>query len=424
MAPRDLTNHIRQAVTQLKPTTTSLLQQLVRIPSISGEEAAAQRHVADHLRAMGLDVDVWCPTRAELEDHSAFSDDGRPLGARPVVVGRWGGTDATARSLILNGHVDAVPVGDEASWTHGPWSGAVHDGQLWGRGSCDMKGGLVAGITAIAALQKIGLQPRGDLLIESVIGEETGGVGTLATLVRGYRADAAIVLEPTRLAMCPVGSGALSFRLRVPGRAAHGALRLEGVSAVKKFCSLFAALRALERARHAAFSHSLFGPDELAAPLSVGRVRAGDWPSTVPDSLVAEGRYGVFPGETLDAARAQFESAVSVAADTDPWLREHRPTVEWFEGQFEPAETPSDAPILATLTEAHANLIGAPPRIHGVPYGSDLRLFTNHGPIHAVLYGPGDVALAHTVDEHVPLGEVMRAAEVIALTIVRWCQAD
>lgn len=412
---------IEQAVDRFAASSVDLLQDLVRIPTITGHEKSGQEFIAAGLADLGFEMDVWSPSRGDVERHAAFSDDGLPLGDRPVVVGRWRGADSKAPSLILNGHMDVVPVGEENAWAGGPWSGAVRDGSLWGRGSCDMKGGLVSAVSALAALQQAGIKPRGDVLIQSVIGEETGGVGTLAALLRGYRADAAIILEPTSMKLCPIGAGAASFRLHVHGRSAHGAMRLEGVSAITKFFHLQTALQKLERVRHSKFRHPYFEPGQLAAPLSIGKIHGGDWPSTVPEYLVAEGRYGILPGEDIAAARAQFESAIDAAADADPWLRDTRPAVEWFEGQFEPGETPANAPILLTLDESHKALCGRPAEIHGVPYGSDLRLFTNNANMHAVLYGPGDVALAHSLNEHVPLDEVTRVAKVIALTIVNWC---
>src|SRR5688500_15946453 len=156
---------------------TEVLVELVRTPSVTGDEAAAQHIVEQVLTDLGLAVDAWCPQRADLADHESFSDDELPLGERPVVVGRWEVGDGP--STILNGHIDVVPVGDLGLWPHDPWAATIHDGVLWGRGSCDMKGGLVAGITAVAALVRAGLHPAGDVLVQSVIGEETGGAGTL-----------------------------------------------------------------------------------------------------------------------------------------------------------------------------------------------------------------------------------------------------
>jgi acetylornithine deacetylase len=411
-------------VDELAGMATALLQKLVRIPSVTGQEAEVQSCVGGVLKGLNLEVDVWCPTREELATHPSFSNDYLPLGDRPVVVGRLPGKDSKGRSLILNGHVDVVPVGKEDAWTDGPWSGAIRNGKLFGRGSCDMKGGLVSGIIGLSAVKNADIRLHGDVLIESVIGEETGGVGTLATVLPGYRADAAIVLEPTKMAICPVGAGAASFRLRVPGLATHGAMRMEGVSAVEKFYLILEGIRQLERTRHETFEHPFYKSGELVSAISIGKLQAGDWPSTVPESLVAEGRYGIFPGENMFTARADFEMAVHIVAHNDPWLRDHPPKTEWFEGQFESAQTPADSPILSTLGEAHAEVQGQPPLIHGVPYGSDLRFFTNNANVPGVLYGPGDVRLAHSVNEYVPINEVMTVAKVIALTIANWCGDD
>lgn len=400
---------VREGIALVRDDATDLLRQLVATPSITGDEAAAQAVVAEVLGDLGLAVDEWCPTHEELADHPSFSDDELPLGERPVVVGRLGGVDDDAPPLVLNGHIDVVPVGDEAGWPVPPWNDRLDGDVLRGRGTCDMKGGLVAGIAALQALVRQGLVPPTPVLLQSVIGEETGGVGTLAAVLRGHVGSAAIVLEPTRLQRCPVGAGALSFRLHVAGRAAHGARRREGVSAVERFVPVLATLDRLEAERHEGFRHPAFAADDLVAPISVGRVTAGDWPSTVPESLVAEGRFGVLPGEGLDEARAAFEAAVADAA-----------AVEWFEGQFAPAVTPLDSPIVQAVGAAHDAVVGRPSAVHGVPYGSDLRFFTNDAAMPAVLYGPGDVDVAHTVDESVSLDEVFAVAEVVARTILDW----
>jgi acetylornithine deacetylase len=416
----DVERAVHEGIALVRDDATGLLRQLVATPSVTGDETAAQAVVAEALAGLGLDVDAWAPTREDLVDHPSFSDDGLALGDRPVVVGRLEGRDPAASPLVLNGHIDVVPTGDEAGWPVPPWNERLDGDVLRGRGTCDMKGGLVAGIAALSALVRQGLQPSVPVLLQSVIGEETGGVGTLAAVLRGHVGAAAIVLEPTSLHRCPVGAGAASFRLHVPGRAAHGAMRREGVSAVEKLVPLLAAMDELERRRHADFTHPAFADDDLVAPVSVGRVSAGDWPSTVPEALVAEGRFGVLPGESLDEARAALEAAVAEAADGDPWLAGHPPVVEWFEGQFAPAVTPLDSPIVAAVGAAHDQEVGTASPVHGVPYGSDLRFFTNDAGMPAVLYGPGDVAVAHTVDEQVRLDEVFAVAEVVARTAMTW----
>jgi len=413
---------IDRAVADLRGDLIAFARRLVRIPSTPGMEAPAQACAADAMRALGLDVALVSATRAELASHPAFCDDGLPIEDRPNAIGIWRASTRLpeARSIVLNGHLDVVSPGNEALWTHSPWSARIEGNRLYGRGSCDMKGGVACGVYAIAALQRAGLTPGADVLIETVSGEESGGVGTLTTIVRGYRADAAIILEPTKLRLCPVQAGALTFRLIVPGRSAHGALKRSGVSAIDNLRLLLAAIDNLERERHARFRHPLYDDPLQVAPVSVGIVRSGDWPSTVPNEAVAEGRFGVFPGESVHEARRALETAIAAAADADVWLREHTPRVEWIEGQFESGETPLDAPIVTLLGRQHEQATGVPPMVEGVTYGSDLRLFTNHARMPAVLYGPGDVAQAHAVDETIDVEEMLTACRVIARTVAAW----
>ena len=406
------------AIDSLLPWATDLLRRLVAEPSITGQEHAAQAIVTSSLSELSMDVDTWCPRLADVAEHPSFSDDGLPLGDRPVVVGTWG-TDTDRPTVTLNGHIDVVPAGDVTRWPYDPWSGEVVDGRVHGRGTCDMKGGLVAGLLAVAALKNAGLEPAVNVAVQSVIGEETGGVGTLAAVLRGHVGDAAVIMEPTRMDRCPVGAGSASFRLHVHGRAAHGAMREQGVSAIERFVELWAAISALESARHERFDHPAFTDGSLVAPISIGRLEAGDWPSTVPESLVAEGRFGVLPGETLADAYRALEQCVATRTSGPGWSGLAAPTIEWFEGQFEPAATPLDAPLVEALGRTHGEVVGRPSAVRGVPYGSDLRFFTNDAGVPAVLYGPGDPSLAHSVGEHVSLGEVRDVALVLALMLLR-----
>jgi acetylornithine deacetylase len=409
---------IRNAVRSLEDELVGLASDLVKQPSVTGNEDDAQRALSERLRDWGLDVDLW-RIDPGITNHRAFCDDGLPV-TRLNLVARWGeDSRQETAALVLNGHIDVVPEGERDRWSSDPYSGAVRDGTLYGRGSCDMKGGLAAAAIAVRAAMKLGLTPRRPILLQSVVGEETGGLGTLAGILRGYRADAAIITEPTSLELCPVQAGALSFRLHVAGKAAHGAMRQSGVSAVEKFLPVFDALSELEARRHRDFRHPLYPEGTLVAPLSVGRLSAGNWPSTVPEELVAEGRFGIFPGEDCATARETFETSLRSSTSADPWLSQNPVAVEWFEGQFESGETPLDAPILGELGDSHRDMLEREPATHGVSYGSDLRLFTRYAGMPAILYGPGDVRLAHSTNETVPLDELLQAAEVITSLIAR-----
>jgi len=411
---------VDEAVDVLRPELIDFARSLVRIPSVSGSEQAAQRAIAAKYESLGLAVDIVPSVREELDTHPAFCDDAIPFVDRLNVVARWRGNGG-GRSLILNGHMDVVPPGDLAKWTRDPWGGEIEGDRLYGRGACDMKSGLASAVFAVQALQAIGVALRGDVLLQSVIGEESGGVGTLATIVRGYRADACVIMEPMNLRLAPVQTGALTFRITVNGRAAHACMRPHGVSAITEFVPIVTALEHLNADRHQRFRDALFDDPNNIASLSIGTVRAGDWPSTVPDLLVAEGRLGVFPNESVADARAALETAVHEVASGRAWLRDNPPVVEWVEGQFEPGTTPLDAPIVERLSRSHEAVTGMPASLFGVPCGTDLRLFTRHAGIPTVLYGPGNVIHAHAADEYISLEQVVTCTKVLARTMLTWC---
>lgn len=417
-------------VDSLRDELVAFLSRLVQFPSLPGQEQAAQQFYADQLRGLSLDTQIIPSRKEELESHPAFCDDGVPFDERLNVIGRWPGTGKkdkkkqAPRTLILNGHMDVVPTGSESLWSCSPWSGEVKESKLYGRGSCDMKAGLAANLFAVRVLQSLGFRPAADVLLESVIGEESGGVGTLTTIVQGFKADAAIITEPTRLHVCPVQSGAMTFRIAVSGRAIHACMKPHGESAIEKFYLVLLAVQEMERRRHLQYKSSLYEDPTNIAPISFGTIHGGDWPSTVPDHLIAEGRCGVLPGETIDDARRAMTVALTRAADTDPWLRKHPPKLEWFEGQFESGQTALANPIVQSICEWHALVFNTSAVIQGVTYGSDLRLFTNHAQMPAVLYGPGNVLHAHTVDEYVDLGEVFASTKALAYIITQWCGGE
>jgi acetylornithine deacetylase len=400
-----------------------LLTELVRIPSVSGSEAEQdiQEWLAAWLRREGLKVDHWKVPLADLAAEPDFPGMEAPREAAYGLVARLPGTGA-GRSLMLNGHVDVVPPGDFATWRAGePFAGVLIGDDLHGRGACDMKGGLVSALLAIRALRRSGVPLAGDVLLACVVGEEDGGLGTYATLRRGWRADACVITEPTGLDVVPANGGALTFRLRVPGLAAHASRRTEGVSAVERFWPVFQALRGLERQRNTD-ADPVMSRWDIAYPIEIGTVNAGDWASTVPDLLVAEGRLGVALDEPVTEARAALEQAVATACADDPWLRDHPVAVEWWGGQFAPARLPvDDGGLLELVRGCHWAATGGTADVWGGPYGSDLRLLTGIGGIPTVQYGPGDIALAHAVNESVPVPDVLAAARTLVLVALGHC---
>jgi acetylornithine deacetylase len=397
------------------------LAELVRVPSVGGTDAEheIQGMLAAELGTAGLEVDHWPLPLDELLAEPDFPGVEVARAEAWGLVGRLPGR-GDGPSLMLNGHVDVVPTGDPAAWSRpDPFSGAVVGGEVYGRGSCDMKAGVVAAATAAAAVRRAGVPLRGDLLLACVPGEEDGGLGTYATLRRGWRADCCVLPEPTGLDIVPANGGALTFRLRVPGRATHASRRTEGVSAVEKFVPVLAALERLERRRNADVD-PLLARWPIAYPLSVGRVEAGDWASSVPDLLVAEGRLGVALDEPVAVARQALEDAVAEVCAGDPWLAEHPVTVQWWGGQFASGRLPADSDLAERVGRAHRRAGGGPQESWAAPYGSDLRLLAAAG-VATLHYGPGDSALAHAADERVPVAQVHTAARALALLALDVC---
>jgi acetylornithine deacetylase len=255
-----------------------------------------------------------------------------------------------------------------------------------------------------------------------VIGEEDGGLGTFATLLRGHRGDAAIVCEPTGLDLVPANAGALTFAVRVPGKSAHACVRLEGVSAVEKYLDIHRALIELERERNSNVTHPLLGKLNLPYPLSIGRVQAGNWSSSVPEELIFEGRIGVAMGENAQHVREQFERTLHTLAEADPWLKDHPLEISWTGGQFESGEIPHGHPLVQLCGQCVREISGRVPEVKGEPYGSDLRLLINIGNMPALLVGPGDVVYAHMPNERVPVSELIQAARIYILAALRYLQ--
>jgi acetylornithine deacetylase len=418
-----LAEAIRGAVQAGREDAVSLLQELVRVPSVTGEEGAVGAVVGRAFSERGLDVDTWEATREETEPYREHVGEQSSYENRPNIAGTRRGA-GNGRSILLNAHTDTVDPGDPTAWKGDPLSGNLEGDLLYGRGSCDMKGGLVTHLVALDALSDLGLGLRGDVTVAVTVGEENGGLGALSTVLRGYRADAAIITEPTRLALVPAQGGSLIFRLKIPGRSAHAAVRDEGVSALEKFGPIFENLRELEQERNGVLSHPLYDGVSNKVPINIGVVRAGNWASTVPESLVAEGRVGLMPGEEVDLFKDLLAERIATIADRDPWLREHPPELEWFGGQFAPAEVEPDAPICEAVKAAHERVTGEKPSVEGVPYGADMRLFIDFGGIPCVMYGAGDVNVAHAPDEHISITELLTATTTVACLLLDWCGVD
>ncbi|WP_119065805.1 ArgE/DapE family deacylase [Rubrobacter indicoceani] len=420
MPDEKLARRVSTAAEARRPDAERLLGDLVRIPSVTGNEGAVQRRIEREMLARNLTVDRWEATPEEIAPYIEHVGEQARHKARPNLLGVRTGVGG-GRSILLNAHIDTVEAGDAATWSRDPFSGAASGGFVQGRGSCDMKGGLVTFLLALDVLDDLGLRLAGDVLVNSVVGEEDGGLGALSTVLRGHRADAVLISEPTRLACVVAQGGSVMFRLAVPGRSTHAAVRNEGVSAFEAFLPLYDALLDLEEERNAALSHLLYDHLTDKVPINVGVVRAGNWASTVPESLTAEVRAGLIPGETLDDFKRTLEERLRSVCETDDWLAENPPELRYLGGQFAPSEISSKADISAAVLRAHRAVTGKDAPVEGVAYGSDMRHFVNTGGMPCVMYGAGDLADAHAPDEKIRTEDLLTAAKTCALLLVDWC---
>ncbi|MBM0256567.1 ArgE/DapE family deacylase [Micromonospora sp. 4G55] len=395
------------------------LLELLAVPSVTGSAAESElQHVlARRLDALGLEVDLWAMDLPALRADPDFPGTEAPRdeawGLAAVTPG--GGDGPT---LVLQGHVDVVPPGDAAQWRGDPFVPTVVGDVVHARGACDMKAGLVANLAALAAIRASGARLRGRIAAHFAVSEEDGGLGAFGTLRRGHTGDACIITEPTGGALVTANAGALTFRIEVAGKATHASTRDAGISAIDAYLPIHAALARLEARRNTA-PDPLMSEYAIPYALSVGRLRSGDWASSVPDLLVAEGRLGVRLDEDPAQARAALEACVAEAAAANAWLREHPPTVTWPGGQFASGRLAPGSPLRELVRDAHADAVGGPRLLErGAPYGSDLRLYTGAG-VPTLHFGPGDVRLAHGPREQVRVSEIVAATRVLVLATLR-----
>jgi acetylornithine deacetylase len=395
------------------------LRELVQIRSITGSEETIQTAMERLLAEVGLATERIETDPIAFAADPDFPGSEMPRASLPVVTGRLG--TAGGRRVLLVGHVDVVPPGDPAAWSADPWAAEVRDGRLYGRGACDMKGGVVAILAAVRAVVATGVANAfaGELLVVSVPSEEDGGQGMLAAIRAGCTGDAAIITEPTELDVVIAHAGAITFRLTVPGRAAHASTRKEGVSALDNLYTLIRALEADETARNAAETDPLMTALDLPYATMVGKIEGGEWASTVLDRVVVEGRYGVRLGQTWRDAEADLRACVDGASRADPFLRDHPVGIEITGGRFSSSRIPADHPLPVSLADAAEATLGRRPALLGEPYGADMRLLVNEGATPTVIFGPGNVRVAHSADEHVSLAEVADCARVLAAWLVK-----
>jgi len=372
------------------------------------------------LERMNFALDMWEIDASKLE---SFPGSGvipdRNLSNMPVVVGKLKG-EGGGKSLILNGHYDVVSPGEVENWRHDPFKGEIDGNKLFGRGACDMKGGVAAMLEAIKSIQKAGVKLRGDLTVEIVPDEEATCMGTLSCCEREYKADAAIIPEPTNMNVLVAMRGSLNGRITVFGRAGHAEMAQphwkEGgaVNAIWKAVKIIQALKELTEDWRTSPDkrHKFLDPDIVMPTL----IKGGEWFVTYPEKVEITFNSDFIPS-TVNMREAIEEKIMSVAA-TDPWMKEHPPKLEtnpWLYG----AEVEENEPIVRSAMNA-AKELGIEPRLVGMGSLTDAIHLINYLKIPTISFGPSDKT-AHATDEFVDIDELVNTTKVLALVIMRWC---
>jgi len=427
----EVKNKIIANVDSLREELVRLISNLVQIPSINptypgiikedvlGGETKVNKLLKSIMESIGLKTDLW-------EEEKG----------RANLVGIYKGT-SEGKSIIFNGHVDVVPPGPENLWTKaGPWSGKIVNGKIYGRGTSDMKAGNAAAIIALKAVLNAGYQPKGDVIIEDVVGEEMMNteVGTGATIKRGYKADAAIVMEssapPYPLALLTASPGVVVMRVTIKGKPAHTSMRDElvraggkgfkiAVSAIDKGFIIYQGILKLEEEWGQNKSHPVFthpGHFTICPTSFIGGLHGIAY---IPEECFIDYVIWHAPQDSLEQVKKEIEEQISRFAQIDPWLRENPPQVEW-NFWWPPYEISPNAPICKAVTNAYEAVMNKPVKIYGFAAVNDAT-FLNKAGIPTITLGPGSIQVAHSVNEYVEIREVIDAAKIYALTIAEWC---
>jgi len=446
-------NKIIARVDKNRSAYIELLQRAVRIPSLTGEEGRAQEFIAGCLKALGMAVECWEPDMAEifrmfpeaaqypthwqhdlilpydtLPSYEELIASGKHSDLnyrdRPNVVGRMAGK-GQGRSLLLNGHIDTVTVEPRSDWSREPFGGHIVGDRLYGRGSADMKGGLIAALCAIQNLADCGAELNGDLLFSSVVNEEHSGNGALSMICRGIAADAAIVCEPSGNNVFTATPGDVYWGVTVNGRPRSPGARWknreqEGISAIEKLPPVIEGLLNLEKDYNRRAPDPLYA-DNHAFSCVIGEVGGGSYATVTAGECTIRGcvYFGHGLG-TVQEIMNDIKVYIQKAAAKDPWLANH-PAGVYFLHHRNSSKCPPDHGIIEAVGASIHAVAGRRPKVGGAPYGSDMDMLINQGGIPTVICGPGSIAQAHKADEYVSIREFISCIKALSLSIYRWC---
>jgi formylaminopyrimidine deformylase len=422
MEGQNLADQISQMIEERKDELLALLAELISFPTVSPPARntnEAQSFIQHYLEGLGFKTEKW----------DVYPND-------PNVVGVLGGTEPDQfRSLIVNGHMDVAEVGDDREWATPPFSAAVKDGFVYGRGVADMKGAMAASLFAVKILQDLGVTLGGDLQFQSVIGEEVGEAGTLDCTEKGYHADFAVVVDTSDLHIQGQGgviTGWITIQSKethhdgIRSKMIHAGGGVKGASAIEKMMKVIAGLQDLER--HWAVTKSYEGFTPGMNTINPAVIEGGRHAAFIADRCALWITVHFYPNEDYEQVIHEIEQHIGAVAASDPWLKENPPQFVWGgksmivdRGEIFPSlEIDPDHPGTQCLVQAHEKLLFGKPNIGMSSTVTDAGWLGRAG-IPTVIFGPGKLEDAHAVNEKLAIKQLLDFTKVLAAFIAEWC---
>jgi acetylornithine deacetylase len=439
MALSELERSVADAIAQRGDELVALTASLVALDTTARmvgdpprQEAELQRLLADRQADAGAEIDRFEPTEAELAGRPLIPA-GLDFAGRPQLIATHRGAGG-GRSLVLNGHIDVVSAEPIGAWTSPPFTPEVRDGRLYGRGACDMKGGVAAMAFAAEVLSQLDVRLAGDLIVATNTDEESSGAGGSALVAHGLRADAGIVTEPTDFRVWIACRGSEYGVITVPGRAGHAEVRHPGwredgaVNAIDKSAVVIEALAALRERWSATpgLTHPVLSPPSIVPTI----VHGGDWAVTIPSSCELTIAVMYLASQADEHGwgariRAEVQDWLNDYIARDDWLTANPPTIEWWTTGVMPMELSASEPVVAAMREVSGD-IGRGRRLGGLDSWYDGATLTMLGQIPSIGYGPpgfdpDGATIAHTIDEYVPVDGLIGCAQGLAVAAMRFC---
>lgn len=418
---------LKQVLAQNKEKYIGELRNLVAIDThdlghgiAGGLEKEGQDYLIHLLEEMGAEIKID-PMKEEdiVKCHTLYQEGnlGHNQENRYNVYARFKG-NAAGKKLMFNGHIDVMPADEVEEWTYPPFTPTIVDGKMYGRGTADMKGGLMAAVMAVQLLKDAEATLPGEVLITSVCDEEGGGNGSMQAVMSGERADGVVVCEGTSDELILAHMGFVFFRVEFEGKSCHSGGKRNGVSAIDKAIKVINALNEKEHEWLLTYKHPL-----LPSPnLNVGVIHGGSAGSTVSGECLFETCVHYLPNQmSYNQVVEEFTDVVNRITKSDAWLEQHPPKITIYQagGGFEMEENQD---FVHSFKRAYQAAKGKDVKVVGSPAGCDSRLWRNIAKCPTIQFGPGNLTQCHGIDEWISIDAYLDSILIYAELILDFCK--